>query len=377
MKNPFQYGGIVLGDSFCNRERERKDLRRAIENGEKLFVYSERRMGKTSLIRSVLEQLPRSYVAAYVDLWPTDGETSFMTALAKAIATSMTSSGTRLLELAKELFGSLSPSLSVDDAGQPTLTFGVRRDGDLQPALEEVLGAPARIQERGKRRAVVVFDEFQRIAEYDDDLVERRLRSVIQHQPDVTYLFLGSRRHVVREMFLDSERPLYRSAGQYPLGPIDVEHWIPFIQEKFDVGGKQISEAHIHEIHRLTQGHPFYTQHLGHALWEQCESGAAVTDQLIEDALQLLLDRESFAYGMLWESLTNNQRRFLKGLALEPKSAKPFASSFIRRHGLRKSSNAQRAAEVLLKSDILDRDNGTFLFLDRFFRLWIRGIQRQ
>ena len=68
MRNPFRYGGIVLGDAFCNRQQEQADLRRAIENGEKLFVYSERRLGKTSLVQAVLDQLPRSYAAAYVDL---------------------------------------------------------------------------------------------------------------------------------------------------------------------------------------------------------------------------------------------------------------------------------------------------------------------
>lgn len=375
MKNPFQYGGIVGGESFCNREQEKADLLRAIENGEKLFVYSERRLGKTSLVRTVLRQLPRSYVAAYVDLWPTDGEASFVTALAKALAESVTAGGTRLLQAAKELFGSLSPTLTVDDSGKPTLNFGLRRDRDLVPALEEVLAAPGRIQARGKGRAVIVFDEFQRIAEYDDDLLERRLRSVIQQQPEVAYLFLGSRRHTIQAMFLDSDRPLYRSAGHYPLEAIAARHWIPFVRDKFLAGEKGISDEQIREIHRLTQGHPFYTQHLCHALWELCEPRTAVTPELIAAALRLLLERESFAYTTLWESLTNNQRRFLQGLAAEPEGVKPFAGAFVRRYRLRSSSNAQRAAEALLKRNVLDRDDGSFIFLDRFFRLWVRQLQ--
>lgn len=375
MRNPFQYGGIVGGESFCNREREKADLLRAIENGEKLFVYSERRLGKTSLVRTVLDELPRSYVAAYVDLWATDGERSFVAAVAKAITESMSSSARRLVDLAKDLFGTLTPTITVDESGKPTATFGLDRDKDLQPALEEVLTAPSRIRSRGKRRPVIVFDEFQRIAEYDDDLVERRLRSVIQHQADVSYLFLGSRRHTIRSMFLSSDRPLYRSAGHYPLGAIAAIHWIPFIRRKFLEDERKISEPRILEIHDLTQGHPFYTQHLCHALWERCEPGTEVTSALIDDAVRLLLERESFAYGTLWESLTHNQRRFLKGLAGEPEGVKPFSRDFIRRYRLGSSSNAQRAAEVLQKHDVLDRDNGSFLFLDRFFRLWVRQLQ--
>ena len=374
VRNPFQYSGIVGGESFCNREQEKRDLLRAMENREKLFVYSERRLGKTSLVKTVLQHLPRSYAAAYVDLWPTDGESTFVTALAKAIAESMTRSGTRLLKLAKDLFSTLSPSLTVDESGLPSLTLGVR-DKDVQPALEEVLATPGRIHAQGKRRPVVVFDEFQRIAEYDNDLVERRLRSVVQHQSEVAYLFLGSRRHTIQAMFLDSDRPLYRSAGHYPLGPISASHWQPFIRRKFRAGEKRISGERIEEICSLTQGHPFYTQHLCHLLWEHCEPDTAVTSEQISAAVQLLLDREGFAYTTLWESLTNNQRRFLKGLSLEPKRIEPFAGAFVRRYGLRSASNAQRAAEALLKRDLLDRDNGSFIFLDRFFRLWVRRLQ--
>ena len=78
MRNPFQYGSVVGADAFCDRQRELSDLRRAMENGEKLFVYSERRFGKTSLVKLALRKLPKKrFVGAYVDLLPTDGETAF------------------------------------------------------------------------------------------------------------------------------------------------------------------------------------------------------------------------------------------------------------------------------------------------------------
>src|SRR3989338_2919913 len=97
MKNPFQYGGVVSGDAFCNRKTELADLLRAMENHEKLFVFSERRYGKTSLIQYALGKLPpRQYVCAYVDLWPTDGKSTFVTAVAKAVAESMSTSSEKL-----------------------------------------------------------------------------------------------------------------------------------------------------------------------------------------------------------------------------------------------------------------------------------------
>jgi AAA+ ATPase superfamily predicted ATPase len=114
MRNPFHYGGVVSGESFCNRTRELADLRRSVENAEKLFVYSERRMGKTSLIRKVLSELPKDeYLTVYIDLWPTDGETSFVLTCAKAFSEAMASNTDKLLHTAKTFFSRLVPSVMV------------------------------------------------------------------------------------------------------------------------------------------------------------------------------------------------------------------------------------------------------------------------
>lgn len=378
MQNPFHYGGMVSGAAFCNRARELADLRRATENAEKLFVYSERRMGKTSLVIHALHSLPkRDYAGAYVDLWPTDGETSFVTATAKGIAESMSTTAEQLLKTAKDLFGYLAPSVTLDEDGKPQLTFGVKREVSRGPELEQVLATPVAIAARGKRRVVVVFDEVQRILEYGDDSVERRLRSVVQKQEAISYIFLGSRKHLVQKMFLDRSRPLYRSAGHYPLGPIETKHWLPFIQQKFRESDKQISSGVAQSVCELTQGHPFYTQHLCHALWELCEAGNEVAPELIRRAVKVLLDRESYAYTTLWDSLTLGQRRFLTGLASEEGRVKTFSAAFVQQHGLGTSSNAQRAAEALLARDLIERDNGSFIIADRFFRIWIRQMRLQ
>jgi uncharacterized protein len=196
------------------------DLAAAIESSEKLFVYSERRLGKTSLVHTALRQLPKGrYASAYIDLWPTDGELSFVAATARAITESMSSTASQLLDVPKQLFTRLTPSVTADAEGKPKVTFGFNT-GQPGPEIEEVLAAPAKIAERGKRRVVIVFDEGQHVLEYESDLVERHLRSIIQKHQNVSYIFLGSRKHLIQKMFLDRSRPLYRAARHHPLGSI-------------------------------------------------------------------------------------------------------------------------------------------------------------
>ncbi len=376
MRNPFQYGGVVSGESFCNRTKEVADLKRSVENAEKLFVYSERRLGKTSLIRKVLAELPDdAYLKVYIDLWPTDGETSFVLACAKAFSEAMASTTDRLLQVTKTFFSRLVPAISAGDDGKPVVSFKFDQKRPDMPLLEDVLAMPARAAEKDGRRVVVVFDEFQQILEYESDTVERLLRSSIQHQSEVAYIFCGSRKHLIRQMFMDSQRPMYRSGAHYPLGLIDEGHWQIFITEKFAATGKSISAEIISKLYALTEGHPFYTQHLCHPLWELCESGKAVSEEMIGQATALLLDRESYAFENLWDSLTRNARRLLRGIALEGAGAQVFSSEFTRKYQLGSSSNAQRAVDSLIRKDIIDKDDRGFVIPDRFFRLWINSKQ--
>jgi AAA+ ATPase superfamily predicted ATPase len=376
MRNPFQYGGVVSGESFCNRTKEAADLRRSVENAEKLFVYSERRLGKTSLIRKVLAELPQEqYLTVYIDLWPTDGETSFVLACAKAFSEAMATNTDKLLHTAKTFFSRLVPSVTANDEGKPIVTFGFDQKRPDVPLLEEVLAMPAKAADKEGKRVVVVFDEFQQILEYESDVVERLLRSSIQHQSDVAYIFCGSRKHLIRQMFMDSQRPMYRSGAHYPLGLITEDHWQKFIAGKFTETGKRISPEVTSSLCALTEGHPFYTQHLCHPLWELCEDGGEVTSEMIGQATGLLLERESYAFMNLWDSLTRNARRLLKGVAAEEPGTQVFSAEFLRKYQLGSSSNAQRAIDLLLKKDIIDKEEGGVVIPDRFFRLWINSKQ--
>jgi uncharacterized protein len=174
-----------------------------------------------------------------------------------------------------------------------------------------VLAAPAEIAARGKKKVVIVFDEIQRILEYESDKVERQLRSITQRHGTVSYLFLGSRKHLIQRMFLDRSRPLYRSAGHYPLGPIEARHWLSFIRKKFRESGKDIPDEVIAAVCELTGGHPFYTQHLCHALWELCDPGKAATPVMMREAVRVCWQRLKMRpVSTLWREPLSGKARF-------------------------------------------------------------------
>lgn len=378
MPNPFEYGGIVGPGAFCNREEELKDLRRAVENGDRLLVYAERRMGKTSLVRRMTGLLPEEeYLPVYVDLWATQGVASMARAVAQAVTEAAATRAEQMLETARVLFSRLVPSLTVDPAtGQPRVEFGVRsatgRREDAAPSLKEALDSPERLaeQEAGRRRVVVIYDEVQELAAFDSPQAERLLRSHVQAHQRVAYLFLGSRKHLIRQMFMQEQRPLYQAAGHYPIGPIDTKHWQPFVGERFAEADRPISEEVVETLCERTGGHPYYTQHLAHDLWEVTPPGEPATLERLREAEGVLLGRLGHAYTVLWESLTKNQQALLRGLASAGPQAQPFSAEFLSSRGLAASS-AHRAAEALLQRDVIDREAGGYLITDRFLGVWL------
>ncbi len=350
------------------------DLARAISNSLRAFLYSERMMGKTSLVLRVLRGLdPAKYLAAYIDLWATDDEGSFITATARGISLATSSDAARVLETAKRFFSRFAPKISLDEDGKPVVSFDYNPTREqAKQNIEEILAVPQRIAKETGKKVVVVFDEMQRILEYGDDHVERLLRSIIQTQKNVAYIFLGSQKHSLQEMLLNSKRPLYSAAEHLPVGPIELKHWLPFIRQKFEASGKHIDDTLIAKICGITEGHPFHTQHICHVIWEKLSPGEAVTEAQLKAGMQVLMAREERTYSTLWETLTVHQRRFLRGLALENKTVAAYSAAFVNKYQLGNPSASQRISGALLKRDIIDREGRSFVISDRIFRLWIR-----
>ncbi|MFI5264949.1 MAG: ATP-binding protein [Candidatus Kapaibacterium sp.] len=376
--NPFTYGGIVEGKDFCNRTREFEEISRAMKNGERLFVYAERRTGKTSLVLRAAKGLPPTfYLPIYIDLWATSDEHTFAEAFARAVTAASETRVSKILESAKMFFGRFSPALTVDSSGKPLLKFEAGNRPISERDLVDILSIPEILAKKKKKNVVIIFDEFQRIADYADDTLERQLRSIIQHHRHVSYIFLGSRRHVIQKLFLNSRSPLYRSAGHYPLDMISLDHWNPFIAGKFRRTGKKISSQVIASLVALTEGHPFYTQHLAHALWDNTEKGKEVTEKNLSIALETVLTREHFGYSGAWELLTPTQRRLLLSLADPSYPSIPlFSTEFARTFNFRSVSTVQRAIAALMEKDFIDQSGNQFIILDRFFKRWLQRISQ-
>jgi len=282
--NPFRFGALALDESFADRERERTELVADVRNGQDVVVFAPRRCGKSSLVWSAGQVLAgEGVLVAHVDLMTTPTKERLAAALARSIFESIASPLERIRERALAPFRGLQiqPTVTVDPEDDSlSFSFAAERgQTDVDATLERLLQLPAELG-AGRRPTALIMDEFQEIVDIDPRL-PKLLRSVFQQQPEVAHVYLGSKRHVMEQIFSDANEPFWRSAKPVELGPIGTEPFTLFIADRFRRTGRDVDGDAVDELLAITGGHPYATQELAYFLWEQVPSGeVGSVDQL-------------------------------------------------------------------------------------------------
>lgn len=375
MKNPFVFGDVVKGEYFTDREDEIKEIKLDLSSSQNILLFSPRRYGKTSLILKVLDELKKeNLITVYVDLFRITSAATFIKIYTASITKAAATKLDEAVQFLKDHFPTIAPKVIIK-AGEPTefeFDFEASKK-DLDTVLDDLYDLPQKVAAKRKKQIIVVFDEFQEIATLNIP-IERAMRAKIQHHDKVTYCFMGSKRHLMDELFQDKNKPLYRIAKCVPLGKIPTSKFKAFIHSRFKSGGITIEENLINEILKITACHPYYTQQLCHEIFNLCFSKketSAVSSKDIEMAEDKCISAQSYAYSTIWDSLSGKQKDLILALALNPQG-NIYSHDFLSKHGLGVPATVQTAIKALEKKGFSDRQNGSYSISDIFFVEWIK-----
>jgi hypothetical protein len=371
--NPFTFGDLALDDAFTNRAAELKALRSDLTNGQNVALVAPRRYGKTSLLRKVAQQLLRKGVlVADVDLMKTPSKEKLAATLARAIHDDVASPLFKARERLRVFSGlRVTPTVTIDpNDGTPSFSFtATHRRDDLDATIEHLLELPARLAgDRGKR-VVLVFDEFQEITEIDPKL-PALMRAVFQDQRDVAHVYAGSRRDVMRRLFTHENEPFFRSAKVMELDRIDRRRFATFVEQQFARSDRGLADGIAAELVAITDGHPYGTQELAYALWEEVPEGFSAGTSDLARAVEAVVRSENAHFTLAWQGASRAQRLVLQALAVEPGPV--FGGEYRLRHQLPAASTVQRAVEQLVADELVERrPDGGFDIAEPFLREWI------
>ncbi len=366
MKNPFYYGGIVSREYFCNREKEIKELKEDILNGLNILIYAPRRFGKTSLVLHTLEELKKEENLKYifVDLMGISSKEEFINEYFNAIAQSLEKPIDKVIKFFKSV-AKLKPSIKVvvDEFGKSRFQLEFSPEKAVE-TLDEVLDLPLFYAE--ENNICVVFDEFQEIETLG---IENKLRAKLQHHSNkISYVFMGSKKSILKKMFQDKSRAFYRSVKHFQIKEISEKDWTKFIQEKFEKTGKKIKKIFIKEILSITRSFPYYTQQFAYELWENTEK--EVNEEIFQRTLKLIMEREEDLFATEWDNLTTNQKKVLK-LIVEKSGQNLYDEKALAKYEI-KVGSLRKILQILLDNDIIDKTEDRYYLQDPLFEYWLK-----
>jgi hypothetical protein len=373
--NPFQYGALALDEAFTDREGELAELGADIRSGQDVVLFAPRRYGKSSLIWRVVQRLvKRGVLVGQIDLMSTPTREKFADRLAETIHDEMASRLFKAKERLAVFSGlRLTPTITVNpNDGSISFSFDARAaPEDLDATLDELLRLPGQIAaERGKRVALV-FDEFQEVVEIDPGL-PKLMRSAFQEQPEVSHVYLGSKRHMMERIFSDANEPFWRSAKQMELGVIAPEAFRPWVAERFEQTGRHVSDEALARAFEITGGHPYATQELFYFLWGNTGARTTAGPEQLEQALESTLRSENAHFGLLWDRLAAAQRVVLMALA-DDQPGHPLSADYQRRHSLPATPTVQTALNALVRLELVTRaGRGEYTIAEPFLAEWLR-----
>lgn len=370
IENPFVFGKAAEGSYFTDREEDAKRLKANLTHGINTILISPRRWGKTSLVKKVLSEIDTKTIKpVFIDIFQCKSEYDFYHAFASAVIKQTSSKLEEWVETAKAFLSNISPKFSFgpDPLNDFSLSFSWEEKDNTK---EGILQLPERIVKKKKIRLVICIDEFQQIADFPDSLtIQKKLRSVWQHQQNITYCMFGSKKHLMENIFNDKSMPFYKFGDMMFLKKIPSEEWVPFICSKFQETGKSISEKLALRICQATEDLSSYVQHLAWIVWYK--SDKVVTEKDVNSAIDDILEQNKVFFQREVEQLSEFQLNFLKAVANGINDGLS-RKEIINKYRLESSSNVQSIKKALLKKDLIDIDGQTITINDSLFKLWLK-----
>lgn len=368
--NPFVVGRYVSGKYFCDRERETEFLIKQVENGRNVALISPRRMGKTGLVQHCFqqEQLNENYYTFFVDIYATTSLTEFVYLLGKTIYETLKPKRTAWAEKFFQMIASLRVGFKLDAVtGEPGFDIGL---GDIQlpqTTLDEIF----QYLESADKPCIVAIDEFQQIGTYEEKNVEALLRTKIQQCKQTLFIFAGSKRHLMNNMFHSASKPFYQSAISMGLEPIPMNVYVDFANRLFEERGKHVSRELVEKVYAMFDGCTWFVQMMMNELFALTGHDEICGMEKLDEAYRNVIQLQEPIYKDMLSNLPPKQKLLLQAIAKEKAVKGITSAAFIKKYNQVSASSVQSALKPLLKNDVVTMDDGVYRIYDYFFSEWL------
>ena len=372
--NPFVTNGYAGPEYFCDRVDETAMLTNFLTNGNNVALMSPRRVGKTDLIRHSFQQesIKDDYYCFLIDIYATNSLHDFVSVFGKSILDALKPKGRKVWEGFLNALLSVRSEISFDINGNPVWGLGVGAMVSPQLTLDEIFAYLS----AAEKHCLVAIDEFQQILYYSDHQnVEAALRTQIQKCTNANFIFAGSQRHMMSEMFLSPSRPFYQSVMPMSLDTIPLDRYWTFAEPQFAKNGdRRISYEVVASVYQRFEGVTANVQRMMNMLYMLTPKGESCGKEMIDKAIDTYLQLSSAYYSELLRQMPEKQRNVFLAIAAEGQVKSISGGKFVHKYRLPSTSSVVSAAKGLLEKDFITQNDNVYSVYDRFFQLWIEKM---
>ncbi|MEA3552792.1 MAG: ATP-binding protein [Campylobacterota bacterium] len=369
MKNRFQYTLKVSNDNFCGREKEIQILHSYINNSQNILLYSKRRVGKSSLIQELYSNhISDDIIKVYLDIYDIVTPYDFANYLYKAIADALPFDMVTSISKLKDIFSKTSFSATITKNGE----FKLKPEfitKDFEEIIDDALGSFSNYLTKTKQQAVLTIDEFQQISLIKDKKIDALLRKYIQEHTNISYIFTGSKKHLLTSLFINQSSPLYEMANHMELKNIDEEVFFKFVNDKLN---NKISAELFNYIYNIANGESKLIQNICYHLYE-LEKESCITDD-IDEIINFILDEMDGSFRILFDRLTITKKAILK-LISSCNGIDIYKKEKLVKFNLEKNQITSNIKNLYEKDELIEyQDNKQIIIQNRTFELWIKRL---
>jgi len=369
--NPFIVEGYISRAYFCDRKNELKILHRNVQNGSNTTLISPRKMGKSGLILRYFEELllKNSTQSIYIDIYSSRSLNDFIKLAAEAILLKFPEKTTIGKKFLKFLKG-LRPMISFDPfTSVPQIQIEYKSQ---QEKIYTLQGLFTFLEEQNMP-IVIAIDEFQQISEYPEKNVEAILRTYIQQLKNIQFIFCGSNKSMMTEMFTHAKRPFFASTRLMYLDKIKGSEYAKFIRNHFESNKKHINDEALEAILDLTKSHTFYTQNLCNYIFSM--KVKVIDIEVVKKAMAAILKENESFFFQYRQLLTSDQWNYMIAVAKEDEVSQVTAQRFISKYNIGTPANSRRILKALIEKELilenLSTEKSTYQIYDVFLSRWL------
>lgn len=371
MRKPFVFGVAVEEEHFVGRSKEISMLENNFKYGVNTILLAPRRMGKTSLVKRVAKEIQSEEIKViHLDIFSCRNEYDFLNMFAAAILKQTSSQMEEWMQNARDLLSRIVPQLNFSPA--PAQDYSISL-GITPKTTEDVLNLPELIAQKKGVHLIICIDEFQQVGEFPDSLyVQKWMRSVWQHQQNVSYCLYGSKKNMMTSLFQQRSKPFYKFGTTTELGTIPVEDWIPYLCRQFKSEDRILSEDMAERICNMVELHSSYVQQFAFNVLVCTPIGKSVTEEAFSQAYENLLDENTSLFQEKTESLTSYQLNFIKAILSDVH--KDFGMAATRdKYNLGSHSNIARIKTALIEKELIESRSDGLYIADPVMRQWLKS----